>query len=216
MFGRIPRRGDPRQGLFLSIVLYNAVTTPAIGFLLPSFGIASGPLAVAVVLSNQVVAFAFSWLLGRRLLAGVATRLGTKEAILLALSVYAVVSIWGYFMHTAAEFWLLAWMVGLVQGGSQALSRSLFGNMVPKAQTAEFFGFYDMSSKFAGLAGPLLFAVVGQMFGSSRLSIVSLVIFFIAGSLILARVDEQEGIRLARQADAETMVGEVLPSTSPV
>ena len=123
----------------------------------------------------------------------------------LALVVYALVSIWGYFMMTAAEFWLLAVMVGLVQGGSQALSRSLFGNMVPKAQTAEFFGFYDMSSKFAGLLGPLLFAVVGQLAGSSRLSIVSLIIFFVIGGLILSRVNEEEGMRVAREADARTV-----------
>jgi UMF1 family MFS transporter len=96
-------------------------------------------------------------------------------------------------------------MVGLVQGGSQALSRSLFGNMVPKAQTAEFFGFYDMSSKFAGLVGPLMFAVVGQLFGSSRLSIVSLIVFFIVGGLILSRVNEEEGMVLARSVDARTV-----------
>ena len=88
---------------------------------------------------------------------------------------------------------------------SQALSRSLFGNMVPKAQTAEFFGFYDMSSKFAGLVGPLMFAVVGQLFGSSRLSIVSLIVFFIVGGLILSRVNEEEGMALARSVDARTV-----------
>ncbi len=67
--------------------------------------------------------------------------------------------------------------------------------MVPKAQTAEFFGFYDMSSKFAGILGPLLFAVVGQLTGTSRLSIISLVVFFVVGGLVLSRVDEREGIR---------------------
>ena len=129
--------------------------------------------------------------------------MNTKNAILLALVVYAGVSVWGYFMATAVEFWLLAVMVGLVQGGSQALSRSLFGNMVPKAQTAEFFGFYDMSSKFAGLLGPFVFAAVASMSGSSRLSIMSLIVFFIVGGLILSRVNEEEGMRVAREADAK-------------
>ena len=130
--------------------------------------------------------------------------MNTKNAILLALVVYAGVSIWGYFMATAVEFWLLAVMVGLVQGGSQALSRSLFGNMVPKAQTAEFYGFYDMSSKFAGLLGPFVFAVGRPACSaSSRLSIMALIVFFIVGGLILSRMNEEEGVRVAREADAK-------------
>ena len=132
------------------------------------------------------------------LLSPLARRLDTKNAILLALGIYTAVSIWGFFMATAVEFWLLAMMVGLAQGGSQALSRSLFGNMVPKAQTAEFYGFYDMSSKFAGLLGPLLFWVVGLLFGTSRLSIVSLIVFFVVGGLVLSKVNEEEGVRVAR------------------
>jgi UMF1 family MFS transporter len=131
--------------------------------------------------------------------------MNTKNAILLALAVYTLVAIWGFFMHTATEFWLLAVMVGLVQGGSQALSRSLFGNMVPKAQTAEFYGFYDMSSKFAGILGPFIFGVVGLLAGSSRLSILSLIAFFIIGGLVLSRVNEEEGRRVAREVDARTV-----------
>jgi len=89
--------------------------------------------------------------------------------------------------------------VGMVQGGTQALSRSLYGAMVPKNQSAEFFGFFSTSSKFAGIAGPLLFGVVSQVTGGSRLSIVSLIIFFIVGGFLLTRVDEQEGIRVAQE-----------------
>ncbi len=205
LFGRLPRREDPNQAFFLSMVLYNALTIPLIGIVAPRLGVTSGPVAVGIVLVNQIIAFLLAHFVGRRLLAGAARHINTKNAILVALGVYCLVSIWGYFMATAVEFWLLAVMVGLVQGGSQALSRSLFGNMVPKAQTAEFFGFYDMSSKFAGLVGPLLFAVVGQAFGSSRLSIVSLIIFFIVGGLILSRVNEEEGMALARSVDARTV-----------
>jgi UMF1 family MFS transporter len=78
----------------------------------------------------------------------------------------------------------------------------LFGGMSPRAKTAEFFGFYGMSSKFAGIVGPLIFALVGQLTGSSRLSIFSLLPFFIVGGLLLSRVDEQEGLRVARAEDA--------------
>jgi UMF1 family MFS transporter len=115
---------------------------------------------------------------------------------------YTIIAIGGYFMQTGLHFWILAFLVATVQGGSQALSRSLFGRMVPRAKTAEFFGFYDVSSKFAGISGPFIFALVGQLTGSSRLSIVSLVFFFIVGGLLLSRVNEKEGIRVARAEDA--------------
>ncbi len=206
IFGRLPRRNDPRQAFFLGYILYNAVTLPLIGALAPRFGITSGPIAVLIVLANQVLAYLLSRFVLAPLLAPLARRLNAKNAILLALAIYTGVSIWGFFMATAVEFWLLAMMVGLVQGGSQALSRSLFGNMVPKAQTAEFFGFYDMSSKFAGLLGPLLFAVVGQLFGTSRLSIISLIVFFIVGGFVLSKVNEEEGVRVAREADARVVM----------
>ena len=127
---------------------------------------------------------------------------GTKSSIYIGLAIYTLISVSGYFLSTALHFWILAFMVGTVQGGTQALSRSLFGSMSPKAKTAEFFGFYGMSSKFAGIVGPLLFAIVGQITGSSRLSIVALVIFFVLGGIILSLVDEEEGIRVARVADA--------------
>ena len=80
-----------------------------------------------------------------------------------------------------------------MQGGTQALSRSLFGTMIPGSRSAEFYSFYDVSSKFAGIIGPFVFGLVGQMTGSSRLSVVALVIFFIGGGFILLRVNEKEG-----------------------
>ena len=115
---------------------------------------------------------------------------------------YLLISIAGYWMQTAIHFYILAFAVGVVQGGSQALSRSLYGAMVPKHKTAEFFGFFSTSSKFAGIAGPLLFGVVSQLAGGSRLSILSLIVFFIVGGLLLTRVDEKEGMRVAREVEA--------------
>jgi UMF1 family MFS transporter len=158
-------------------------------------GIGLTDMTIALVMMQFVgipFAFGFGWL---------AKRLGTKRSILLALGVYTLVSIAGFFMQTALHFYILAFAVGMVQGGSQALSRSLYGAMVPKSQSAEFFGFFSTSSKFAGILGPLLFGVVSQIAGGSRLSIISLIVFFIVGGLLLTRVDEQEGIRVAREED---------------
>ncbi|NLE76285.1 MAG: MFS transporter, partial [Chloroflexi bacterium] len=152
---------------------------------------------IAALLLTQFVVIPFSLLFGR-----LAKQLGTKRAILLALAVYTIISILGYFMSTAWHFYVLAVMVGLVQGGSQALSRSMFGAMIPRSRTAEFFGFYDVSGKFAGIVGPFVFALVGQITGSSRLSILSLIFFFIVGGLLLTRVDEVEGRRVALEVEA--------------
>ena len=102
-----------------------------------------------------------------------------------------------YFMETALHFYILAVMVGLVQGGTQALSRSLYASMIPRERSAEFFGFYSTSSRFAGIFGPLIFGMVSQLTGGSRLGIVSLVIFFVVGGALLLRVDEREGARAA-------------------
>jgi len=152
---------------------------------------------IGALLLTQFVGIPFSLLFGK-----LPKRIGTKPAIYLALGMYTLISILGYFMTQAWHFWVLAAMVGLVQGGSQALSRSLFGVMVPKAKTAEFYGFYDISSKFAGIFGPASFALVSQLTGSSRLGIISLVVFFIVGGLLLTMVNEKEGIRVAREEDA--------------
>ena len=149
---------------------------------------------IGALLLTQFVGIPFSLLFGK-----FSGKIGTKRAIMLGLGWYTLITIAGYFMSQAWHFWVLAFMVGMVQGGTQALSRSLFGVMAPKARSAEFFGFYDISSKFAGIAGPFLFGLVGQLTGSSRLSIVALIVFFIGGIILLALVDEEEGIRVAQE-----------------
>ncbi len=149
---------------------------------------------IGALLLTQFVGIPFSLLFGR-----FSGRIGTKRAIMLGLGWYTLITIAGYFMSQPWHFWVLAFAVGMVQGGTQALSRSLFGLMAPKARSAEFFGFYDISSKFAGIAGPALFALVGQLTGTSRLSIIALIIFFVGGIFLLTRVDEQEGIRVAQE-----------------
>ncbi len=135
-----------------------------------------------------------------------ASRIGAKNGLYMALVVYTGISILGYFMTTATHFWVLACGVAMVQGGSQALSRSLYAAMVPRGKSSEFFGFYSISGKFGNIIGPLVFAVVSQLAGESRLSILSLIVFFAVGAFFLSRVDEAEGRRVAREEDAELRV----------
>ncbi len=161
-------------------------------------GLASTDL-IGAILAVQFIgvpfSFAFGWL---------ARRLGAKRSILLALGVYTLIAMGGRFIQTSFHFWILAFMVATVQGGAQALSRSLFGRLAPKAKSAEFFGFYDVSSKFSGILGPAVFSVVGQLTGSSRGGIVSLVVFFVVGGALLFFVDEERGIRLAEEENRAT------------
>jgi UMF1 family MFS transporter len=150
---------------------------------------------IAAILMVQFVGVPFAFLFGR-----LAHYLGAKRAIFLALAVYVAVAMIGYYMHTAWQFYLLAFLVGTVQGGSQALSRSLFASMVPQTQSAEFFAFFAVTEKFAGIFGPAIFALMATLSGSSRSAILAVIGFFIAGGVILARVDVAEGQRMAGES----------------
>lgn len=137
-----------------------------------------------------------------------ASRIGAKNGLYIALSVYTGIAIFGYFIAEAWHFWVLAIVVGLVQGGAQALSRSLYATMVPRSKSSEFFSFFSIFEKFGGVVGPALFGVVAMMAGTSRLAIVALVVFFIAGIALLSRVDIDAGRRAARADDATTRIPE--------
>jgi UMF1 family MFS transporter len=156
---------------------------------------------IGSILIVQFVGIPFSFLFG-----WIAGRIGTKRAIFVGLSVYAVISIFGFFMRTATHFFILAMLVGTVQGGTQALSRSLFATMIPRHKSGEFFGFFSVFSKFAGIFGPLLFAFMIELTGTSRFGILSVIAFFFIGAGILALVNPEEGERAAREADAHTRV----------
>ena len=132
----------------------------------------------------------------------IARYIGAKRSILLGLAVYALISVAGFFIRSAWHFYALAIMVGLVQGGTQALSRSLFAAMVPKARSSEFFGFFSTGEKVAGIIGPAIFGIIAQLTGSSRWGIVSVVVLFIAGAALLYRVDETEGQSVAEAVEA--------------
>ncbi|MCF6411001.1 MFS transporter [Pseudalkalibacillus salsuginis] len=162
-------------------------------------GIGSNDL-IGALLITQFVGIPFAFLFGY-----LAKRLQAKRALYIALWAYVLIVLLGYFMETAVHFYALAVMVGFVQGGAQALSRSIFGSMVPDNRHAEFFGFYGISAKFSAIFGPFVFGIVGQLTGSTRLGIISLMIFFLAGIFILSRIDIEQGKKEAGYTSELTM-----------
>ncbi len=130
-------------------------------------------------------------------------KIGTKNSIYITLGIYSIIAIAGYFLQHEWQFWALGAGVATVQGGAQALSRSLFGRMMPKSKSAEFYSFFSVFEKFSTILGPALFGVVSMIAGESRLSIVSLIIFFLVGFYILTRVNIDEGIRVAKEDEQE-------------
>jgi UMF1 family MFS transporter len=125
-------------------------------------------------------------------------KLGTKPTIFVGLAIYLVIAVLGYRMQTNGDFLALAILVGTVQGGTQALSRSLFASLIPKQDSAQFFAFFALSEKLAGILGPGLFVIVIALTGSSRHAIASVIAFFLIGALLLTRVDVAQGRAIAR------------------
>jgi MFS transporter, UMF1 family len=163
----------------------------------------SNLLAVIGLLAGlQAVGFALAWILGPALLSKVADKIDTKRAILLALAIYTVIAIWGFILNSVIEFWFLAFMVAIVQGGSQALSRSLFSMMAPASKSGEFFGLFGVMEKFSAILGPAIFALAVVFFDSSRPAVLSIILFFIVGGFLLTRVNVEEGRRVAQAEDA--------------
>jgi MFS transporter, UMF1 family len=152
---------------------------------------------IGAIMMVQFVGVPFSFLFG--MLAG---KIGTRPSIYVGLSVYVVISVLGYFMRDGGDFIRLAFLVGMVQGGTQALSRSLFASMIPRHKSGEFFGFWSVFEKFAGIFGPLLFTITIAATGSSRNAILSVIIFFVVGAIVLAFVDVEEGRRTALEEEA--------------
>lgn len=150
-------------------------------------GIGSSDLIMALLIT-QFVGIPCTLLFGK-----IAEKIGAKSTLIVTLIIYLIIVTLGYFMTSALHFYLLAIMVGFVQGGSQALSRSIFTRLVPVHRNAEFFGFYGLSGKFAAIFGPAVFGLVGQLAGSSRAGIASLAFFFFAGIILLLYVNLDKG-----------------------
>jgi len=131
------------------------------------------------------------------------SRIGARTAVFGGLAAYLLITLLGYFMSTATHFFVLAGLVGMVQGGTQALSRSLFASMVPRYQSSEFFAFFSVFERYAGVLGPAIFAFVIERSGSGRSAILAVAVFFVIGAAILAFVDVGRGRQAARAAEAE-------------
>lgn len=145
---------------------------------------------IGALLLTQFVGIPFALIFAK-----IASKITAKKGIYIALLIYTAITFYGFFLDSALDFWILAGIVGMVQGGAQALSRSLYGAMVPEEKSAEFFGFFGVSSKFAAIIGPTIFAYVGQVTGSSRYGIIAVASFFILGMIFLSRVDVEKGRR---------------------
>jgi UMF1 family MFS transporter len=159
-------------------------------------GLDRTPLIAAFVVT-QFVGIPFAFLFG-----ALAGRIGAKRAVFLALAVYTGIAVLGYHMRTAVHFLTLAVLVGTVQGGAQALSRSMFASMIPRHKSSEYFGFFGVFEKFAGIFGPAVFASMVSISGSSRGAILSVIGFFVVGGVLLAFVNVGEGRQAARAAEA--------------
>jgi UMF1 family MFS transporter len=152
-------------------------------------GVGRGALISAILLV-QFAGIPFTFLFG-----ALAGRIGAKRAVLLGLVAYCGVAVLGYLMRTALHFFAIALVVAVVQGGTQALSRSLFASLVPRDRTGEFFGFFAVTEKFSAILGPAVFAAVAAGGGSSRIAILAVIAFFVVGGGLLTKVDVEAGRR---------------------
>jgi UMF1 family MFS transporter len=157
--------------------------------------ISMGIVTIAYLVS-QVVGVPFAFLFG-----GLAARIGPKRAILLGLIVYVGVTVYAFLLDSGTEFFVLAMIIAMVQGGTQALSRSLFTSLVPKHRTGEFFGFFGVTDKIGGALGTFLFGTTVAVTGSVRGGVLTVLVFFLAGVALLTRVDVEAGRKVARAAE---------------
>ena len=155
-----------------------------------SIGFGTANLILAVLLV-QFVGVPAALVFGR-----LGERIGPRRGIFIGLGAYVLVSVFAAFIRHPSQFYALAVMVGLVQGGVQLLSRSLFARLVPAERAGEFFGFYNMLGEFAAIIGPFLIGITSYLTGSPRLSILSVIVLFAAGAGLLLLVDTD------KQADA--------------
>lgn len=160
-----------------------------------SLGFDSNSLIVALLIT-QFVGFPAALVFGK-----LGERYGAKNAVFIGIAVYIGVTLWAMRMTEVREFYVLALIIGLVQGGVQSLSRSLYARLIPANKSAEFFGFYNMLGKFAAVLGPGLMGIIGLLTSSTRDSLWAVVGLFAVGAAVLYFVDETEGLRRARELE---------------
>lgn len=152
---------------------------------------------ITALLITQIVGFPAAIAFGK-----LGERFGAKAGIYIGIAGYCIICIWAYFMSRIADVYILAISIGLLQGGVQSLSRSFYARIIPRSKAGEFFGFYNMLGKFAAVIGPILMGWVAVATGSSRASMISVIILFAAGLVFLGRANEAEGRRMAAELDA--------------
>jgi len=184
--------------LLLSFLVYNDAINTIIR-LATTYGREVGiprshMIGALVVVQFVGVPFAFAFGL-------LADRIGAKAAIFLALAVYSLISVYGFWLRTSTQFFVIAGLVGTVQGGAQALGRSLFASMIPRHKAGEMFAFFGVFDRFGGSLGAIVFGTVLATVGSSRPAILSLIVFFGLGALLLSRVDVERGRLQALEAE---------------
>lgn len=202
IFGRIPDPSNKWRSAYVSMLIWTAITLPLLGIYANQNGHLNITATFALLIGDQVLGVVFSLLMGRHWFASFAQRLDTRRAVLLGLGIFLIIPAWGFFLKTTAEFFMIGWLAGTVQGGVQALSRTLYASMSPKAKSGEFFGIYGLGEKFAGILAPLLYGIVGILTHSPQASILSIAAFFVVGILALRRVDVQQGAAVASAEDA--------------
>ena len=149
---------------------------------------------IGALLMVQILAAPASLVFGR-----LARPLGPQRAVALGLVGYVAITVLGFFLSKPIHFWMIAVLVAMFQGGTQALSRSMFASLVPRRQMGELFGFYSVSEKLAGVAGPVLFGLVAQWTGAGRYAVLTLLPFFVVGAWLLLTVDLERGARRAQE-----------------
>ena len=149
---------------------------------------------IIALLIVQFIAFPAALIYG-----WLAEKIGAKTGIMIGIIGYSIITFLGYFMTKVVHFYVLAVLIGLFQGGIQALSRSLYTRIIPPSKSAEFFGFYNMFGKFAAIIGPALMGTVTIIYGNARVSILSILSLFILGAYFLSKVDVEEGKRIVKE-----------------
>lgn len=139
---------------------------------------------LVILLATQFVAFPFALVFGK-----ISKKLSAKTMLLIGIIIYIMISVYGFFIKTVFDYWVLAMMVATCQGGMQALSRSYFCKMIPKEKAASYFGIYNIIGKFSAIIGPFMIAIVSQITKQSRYGILSLVVLFIVGFTLLKKVE---------------------------
>jgi UMF1 family MFS transporter len=147
---------------------------------------------IAAFIMVQFVGIPFAFLFG-----SLGSRIGTKTCLFIAIGVYSLATILAFFMTSAVHFFILAFMIGTVQGGAQALSRALFSRLIPRDRSSEFFGFFAVAERFATVFGPAIFTISVMLTGRSQTAILAILGLFVAGAWVLSMVDEEEGTRVA-------------------